>query len=308
MKTIKYTKSALLAAVITAFICPLDAFAATPINQTRAINADGEVNVENISGSIKVRVWNEPKVQITGSLGEGVEKLIVEGDARSLHIKVKYPEHKGWFGWGGNNVKEPTRLELMVPLKVALALEAVSADIDVQGSAAPRLTINSVSGDTTVLASSPGKLTIESVSGNINLKLTSPQVSINSVSGDIKMLGHLNGRVDVETVSGDVELDTPSLNQLHFNSVSGDGHFHTSLTGNGRVEMDSVSGDLHLRLGKSNSAEIKVESFSGDISSAVGKVVKEEYGPGQSLKARLGDGKGLVDLNTMSGDVTIELE
>lgn len=294
---------------LAAIASPFSTLAATPINQTRSLNPDGEIKVENISGLIKVRVWNEPRVQITGSLGEGVEKLIVEGDAKSLHIKVKYPDRKGWFNWGGGvNVKEATQLELMVPVKAALELEAVSANIDVQGSAAPRMSINSVSGDSSVLASSPGKLSVESVSGNVSLKLTSPQVSVNTVSGDVRMLGHLNGRLDVETVSGNVELDTPVLNQLHFNSVSGDGSFQTSLAGNGRIEMDSVSGSLRLALPKTSSVHFKVESFSGDISSAVGKVVKEEYGPGRSLDARLGEGKSNVNLNTMSGDVTIEIK
>ena len=298
-------------AALVAFAGSMSTMAATPINQTRAINPDGEVRVENVSGLIKVRIWNEAKVQVTGSLGEGVEKLVVEGDASSLLISVKYPDRKGgWFGWGGRgiNVKEPTRLELMVPLKVALALQAVSADIDVQGSAAPRMAINNVSGDSTVLASSPGKLTIESVSGNVLLKLTSPQVRVNSVSGDVRMLGHLNGRLDVETVSGNIELDTPVLNQLSFNSVSGDGRFHVGLAKDGRIEMNSVSGSLMLQMPKASSAKFKVESFSGDISSAIGKVVKEEYGPGRSMDARLGEGNGRVDMNTMSGDVTIGLK
>lgn len=305
----KTCKTSALFFCVAAIFGPLAAFAGTPINQTRALNADGEVSVENVSGLIKVRVWNEPKVQITGSLGEGAEKLLIEGDARSLRIKVKYPERKGWFGWGGGmHVKEATQLELMVPIRAALALEAVSANIDVQGSAAPHMSIDSVSGNSTVLASSPGKLSVESVSGDINLKLTSPQVTVNSVSGDIKMLGHLNGSLEVETVSGNVELDTPVLKQLHFNSVSGDGRFNTSLAGDGRIEMDSVSGSINLSLPKTSSAQFQIESFSGDISSAIGKVVKEEYGPGQSLNARLGDGKARVNLNTMSGDVTLELK
>ena len=286
---------------------PMAALAATPINQTRAINPDGEVRVENVSGLIKVRVWNQAKVQVTGSLGEGVEKLVVDGDARSLLISVKYPQRKGWFGLGGVNinVKEPTRLELMVPLKVALALQAVSADIDVQGTAAPRVSINNVSGDSTVLASSPGKLTVESVSGNVLLKLTSPQVTVHSVSGDVRMLGHLNGRLEVETVSGNVELETPVLNQLQFNSVSGDGRFQLGLAKDGRIEMDSVSGSLSLQMPKASSAQFNVQSFSGDISSAIGKVVKEQYGPGRSLDVRLGEGNGRINMNTMSGDVTI---
>lgn len=306
MKTFKPLITTVALAVL---VGPLTVFAATPINQTRSIHPDGEIRVQNVSGLIKVRVWNEAKVQVTGSLGEGAEKLVIEGDARSLLIKVKYPERKGWLGWGGGvNIKEASRLELMVPLKVALALEAVSADIDVQGSAAPRMSINNVSGDSTVLASSPGKLTVESVSGNVLLKLTSAQVSVNSVSGDVKMLGHLNGRLDVETVSGNVDLDTPVLSQLQFNSVSGDGHFHVGLAKEGRIEMDSVSGSLLLQMPKTSSAQFNVQSFSGDITSAFGKVVKEEYGPGRSLDARLGGGNGRVNVNTMSGDVTVELK
>ncbi|MEO6173142.1 MAG: DUF4097 family beta strand repeat-containing protein [Arenimonas sp.] len=306
MKTFKPVLSAV---ALTALLVPLSALAATPINQIRALNADGEVRVENVSGLIKIRVWNQAKVQITGSLGEGAEKLVVEGDARSLLVKVKYPESKGWFNWGGGvHIKEPSNLILMVPIKAALALEAVSADIDVQGSAAPRMSIDSVSGNSSVLASTVGKLSVESVSGNVVLKLTSPQVSVNTVSGDVKMLGHLNNRVDVETVSGNIDLETPVLNQLHFNTVSGDGRFHTSLANDGRIEMDSVSGTLLLGLPKTSSVQLKLESFSGDISSAIGKVVKEEYGPGQSLNARLGEGKGRIDLNTMSGDVIIEVK
>ena len=72
--------------------------------------------------------------------------------------------------------------------------------------------------------------------------------------------------------------------------------------------MNSVSGYLRLPLPKTSSAGFEVESFSGDISSAIGKVVKEEYGLGQSLNDRLGEGKSRVDLNTMSGDIAIELK
>ena len=109
MKTLNITLLAMALATLSSI-----SLAATPINQTRALDADGDIDVENVSGLIKVRVWNQPKVQITGSLGEGVEKLIVEGDAGSLRVKVKYKHEKNWFGWGRGNKTEETRLELMV--------------------------------------------------------------------------------------------------------------------------------------------------------------------------------------------------
>ena len=49
-------------------------------------------------------------------------------------------------------MREDTNLELRVQLKAALALEAVSTNIDLQGSADSRISINRVSGDSSVLA------------------------------------------------------------------------------------------------------------------------------------------------------------
>jgi DUF4097 and DUF4098 domain-containing protein YvlB len=273
--------------------------AATPINQSRPLNANGSVEIDNLIGQIKVRVWNQPKVQIAGTLGDGAEKLIIQGDANNLRIKVKYPDRGSW------NDRNATRLEITVPIRANLDLDSVSADIDLQGSAASEIEVNSISGDVQVLASSPGKVSVDTVSGNVMLKLTSSQVSVNSVSGDLNLLGHLKGRVELETVSGNVKLDTPVLSQLMFNTVSGDGTFKTRLAAEGKIEMESVSGNLGLSLPNDSSARIEIETFSGDISSAVGKVEEEEYGSSESLNASIGGGKGQINLNSMSGDIQL---
>src|SRR6185503_2496751 len=110
------------------------AFAATPINETRPLAVDGQVRIENVKGRIVVRTWAKPSVQVTGSLGKGVEKLEVSGDSRSLDIRVKYPNSRGgWNLWGrDDNRTEPTILEVMVPQRASLDIGAVSADVDVQ--------------------------------------------------------------------------------------------------------------------------------------------------------------------------------
>jgi hypothetical protein len=38
-----------------------------------------------------VRAWDRREVKIEGSLGQGVEKLEILGDAQHLSVKVKYP-------------------------------------------------------------------------------------------------------------------------------------------------------------------------------------------------------------------------
>ena len=106
------------------------AFAATPINQSRPLNADGQVRIENIKGRIVVRTWSKPQVLVTGSLGKGVEKLEITGDARSLDIRVKYPDSRGgWNLWGRDDSRtEPTELEVMLPQRASVDVDAVSAE------------------------------------------------------------------------------------------------------------------------------------------------------------------------------------
>ena len=111
------------------------ALAATPINETRPLDARGHLSIENLKGRIDVRAWDRNEVKIEGSLGQGVEKLEISGDARRLSVKVKYPRSGGLGFFSGSDKSEPSQLRLMVPLQVDLDIDAVSADIDVSGIA-----------------------------------------------------------------------------------------------------------------------------------------------------------------------------
>lgn len=286
-------------------------FAASPINQTRPLAPDGQVSIDNLKGRIVVRTWAQPQVRITGSLGQGVEKLIVEGDAHALRIKVKYPQNTGggWFGMGkSSGQSEPSVVEVTLPAHASVNLESVSANIDVQGIAGGRLAIEDVSGDIVVSASSPGEAKVESVSGDMTLRMTSPKVNIDNVSGDLHLTGGFAGELAIDSVSGQIQVTGSQIKQLQLSSVSGDASLQLSPQPSATIKTDSVSGSVSLILPKATSAQLSAETFSGDISSPVGHVVKEEYGPGQSLHARLGDGQGQVRLESFSGDIKVQLQ
>src|SRR3546814_14984922 len=53
---------------------PLLAWADTPIDQTRPLNADGRVSIENLKGSVQVRTWDRNEVHIGGRLGDRSEE------------------------------------------------------------------------------------------------------------------------------------------------------------------------------------------------------------------------------------------
>jgi hypothetical protein len=88
----------ILAAVLTAAAVG-PALAATPINETRPLDANGHVGIENLKGRIEVRAWDRPEVKIEGSLGKGVEKLEIDGDREHLVVRVKYPNRGSGLGF-----------------------------------------------------------------------------------------------------------------------------------------------------------------------------------------------------------------
>ena len=305
------TRKFLVSTVLLAMIAATPAVAATPINESRPLAASGSVSIENIKGRIIVRTWAQPQVKVTGSLGKGVEKLIVEGDGQNLSIRVKYPNHndRGWMGLGeGAGKSEPTMLEVTIPQRASLDIDSVSADVNVQQMAGRKLSVESVSGNVEVTASSPGEASFENVSGDTTLRITTNKVSVESVSGDINLRGGLGGDIRLESVSGNASLVAPQLSRLQMSTVSGDANLQVGVSGHGSIKAESVSGNVVLALPNATNARLDIETFSGDIESPSGKVVREEFGPGKSLHTRLGTGEADIDLESFSGDVTVKLD
>lgn len=292
-----------LMASVLAFACSIaqPAFAATPINQTRPLDPRGRVEIDNLKGRVEVRGWDRPEVKLTGSLGDGVEKFVLEGDGRALHIEVKYPSR--------SNRAEPTILILQVPLRAELEIDTVSADIDVHGMASREMSLESVSGDITANGA-PGRAKVASVSGDINLTFNSGDVDVSTVSGDVTLSGRLNGEVSVETVAGDMQVDSKGekLSSFKASTVSGDMQAGMALAADGVVKMESVSGDLLLVLPRDLSAQVSGESFSGELKAPGAKIKREAFGPGSSFHTHYGAGKGEIRMESFSGDAELQLQ
>ena len=280
--------------------------AATPIDQTRPLDARGKVEIDNLKGRIQVRAWNRNEVRITGSLGAGVEKLVVEGQGDHLLVRAQYPKQIG--AWRGDRTG-PTNLQLQVPLRADLDIQSVSADIDIDGVAPGELGIDTVSGRV-VVAAAPDHADITTVSGDVQATLNSSDVKVETVSGDASLSGRLKGQVHGETVSGRLSIDSAgqAVRRLSAATVSGETTLKVGLVDGGEVRAETVSGDIRLRVPKTLSARVSAKSFSGDLKAPGAKVQKEEFGPGSSFEQRYGSGAGEIHLETFSGDATVDLQ
>ena len=294
-----------LALALCASLASAPLFAGTPIDQTRPLDPRGRVEISNVKGSIEVRAWDRNEVHISGELGKGVEKLVVDGGPEHLEVRVEYPNRRGW----GNDRSEPTRLVVQVPLQADLDIESVSADVKVDGVAAGDLGVETVSGNVTI-AAAPREADISSVSGDLQLTLNTATANSESVSGDITLAGRLNGEIQAETVSGDIRIDSRGerVRRLETGTVSGDADVRVGLAEGGEISSETVSGDIRLRLPKSLSARVSGETFNGDLSAPGARIETEEFGPGKSMQVRYGSGAGEIRIESFSGDAQITLE
>ena len=284
-----------------ALLASLPALAASPIDQTRPLDPRGSVQIENLKGRVEVRAWDRPEVKVTGTLGDGVERLVVDGDRRSLRIEVKYPSQ--------SRNTEPTVLIVQVPVLADLEVETVAADIDVHGMASRELSLESVSGDVTATGA-PGSGSIETVSGDVRATLNSRDLSVETVSGELVVQGRLNGEISLESVSGNIRLGNlgEKANKVSVSTVSGDMALRLALAESGHCAVESVSGNLRLRMPANLSASVSAESFSGKLRAPQAKIEREGFGPGSSFNTRYGSGKGTIRIETFSGDATLTFD
>ena len=271
---------------------------------TRAFNAQkpadpaGTVEVINVAGSIEISGWDQAMVDVSGSIGDKVERVDVTSSANRTTVRVVLPSGSSWNG------DSSAHLKIRVPQKSELQVSLVSADLRVLGVTGNQH-LQTVSGD--ISGDAGGDLEINTVSGDVRLMAhNSHNAQFKTVSGDLNVSG-ADGNVPVTTVSGDAMLTLGTVSRAHFESVSGDlSVASAALAASGQLDATSVSGDLGVHFTTLPDADIDVQTFSGDIRNCFGpKPVEQQYGPGSRLNFRNGKGGGHVHIDTKSGDVEL---
>jgi DUF4097 and DUF4098 domain-containing protein YvlB len=269
---------------------------AEAVDETRDFTPEGRVEISNVSGSIRVLGWDKAQIQVSGTLGEGTERLVFEVADDIATIEVKLPRN-------ARDVDE-SHLEIHLPKGSRVEAEAVSAWIEVSGVEG-RLELESVSGDVTVTGK-PAEVSAASVSGEVDVDARTDLVEAETVSGGIS-IRNAGGRIEASSVSGTVDVAGGELAAGSFETVSGSIEFDASFAGAGRFEFESHSGDIRLVLPDDVDADFEISTFSGDIDNEFGERSSRErrHGPGEELYFTVGKGAAEVSATTFSGSVEI---
>jgi len=267
------------------------------VDETLDAASDGRVDISNIAGSVTVRGWSRDQVEVTGTLGRNVEKLIFERNNNKVTIKVKVPRKSG------RGIDSD--LHVNVPENSSIDVGAVSADIEVSDVLGEQ-SLQTVSGD--VITAAAADVVAGSVSGDVEVSGDNSDIEAeaSTVSGDVTLF-RVSGEVSAESVTGDVVVDEGSFDRVDVGTVNGQVLFQSALRKDGKFSAETVNGAVDVEFVGAVSAKVDVDTINGRIRNCFGPDAERisKYGPGWTLNFTSGDGDGRVDISTVNGGINL---
>ena len=287
-----------LICVLTTLAFPWLAHAATSVDEHRAANPQGAVEIDNVAGLIDVQGWDKSEVAVTGTIGKDVERVEVAGEGNRTSIRVVLPQGHHWGMRDGE-----AHLLIHVPTNSSVAASMVSSDLKVS-AVHGGLELRTVSGN--ISGEGGGDVRANAVSGDIHLTANAAKViEVKSISGNIVLTGG-NAEVEATTVSGDAHLTLGTVSRARFKTVSGDLSASLAAAADAQIEGESVSGDFKLDFASAPAADFDIQTRSGDIDNCFGpKPTESRHGPGARLMFKTGDSSARVRVSTLSGEVRL---
>lgn len=276
------------------------ALAQQTITKNAKVAPDVTVEVTNVQGSVEFTAWDKNEVDLVAELESSKDELEYEATDRYVRIEVRRPHGKY------HSDEDDATLTLRVPKGARIIADTVSADIGVTGVRGEQ-SLQSVSGEVRSQAfDAPVKAT--AVSGEIVITGNSGKsaVSTENVSGTSTVSG-IRGSYDGEVVSGEIHATVAAADRIELNSVSGDIDLSVELGPTSRLDLESVSGTIGVRVKPPVNADFDIESFSGDIENCFGQKARDtsKYTPGSELNFTQGSGGARIEIQTLSGEISV---
>lgn len=224
-------------------------------HQTYPLSATGRVNLENINGGVKIKVWDRAAVQVDAiktayrrdRLAEA--QIAVTSTEENIRIKTEYPGRNQT--WNDKRYDNPAVVEysLTIPRKAMLeSIALINGPLDIE-SVEGNVKATSVNGPVTAQGLT-GEARLSTVNGPLQVTFTelneTKAISLGSVNGDVTVVipSNANAAVRASTVHGSIRNDW-GIQVKHGEYV---GHNLDAQIGNGgpRIKLTNVNGAIGI--------------------------------------------------------------
>lgn len=291
------------------------------IDRSFDVSASEQIEITIPRGTIQIIGTEINRFEVSGTLDEKLEKLVLESGEGVTQFEVILPEP--YQHEQGKN-KTESRLTFKVPFgalirakgtntdfaleqlkgvteattingdirlsKLANQIKATTVNGDIKGSEIiAKMEMKSVNGDVR-LTKAKGAFEVTSVNGDMTLELASKQVKVELVNGELELILKEAEQADLTNVNGDIEAEFPGVTAP-------------------QIQVSTVNGDATVKLPAQINAKFELAAKAGgDIDNSFNsqKPQSHEYGPGEWLNFANGEGKGQIKMSTVNGSLEIE--
>jgi DUF4097 and DUF4098 domain-containing protein YvlB len=284
----------------------------------------GPVRLEltNGSGESRVTAGSPGEVQIHAEF-RVKSRLFHDADRRLNEMAANPPisQESNFIrigGMSGHSGGVTANYTISVPPDTEIRSMSGSGDVEVSGIKGPA---NFIGGSGTITATNvAGDVQATVGSGDIRLSEIRGQTQVTAGSGDIQ-LAEIHGDARAQAGSGNIKISKPAgsveansgSGSMSLTGISADLRVHTSsgevtVEGNPQSntywEIHTSSGTVTLRVPPEANFRLYARTSSGDIDTQIPITMEGTTGK-HELRARIGDGKARVEIETSSGKILL---
>jgi DUF4097 and DUF4098 domain-containing protein YvlB len=250
-----------------------------------------DVVVSTFDGSIEIRPWDKPDVQVVvekrGRDKEDVAAIDVQAsqNGNRVEVTVSEPKHLGGFNIHFGN--RSAKLIISLPASSDVTAKSGDGSIDIEQVA--------------------GRVQLRSGDGSIRGRSLAGDVDAHTGDGSIKLDG-VKGTLNVDTGDGSITLDG-MLTTVRARSGDGSVTIHAGPGSTANADWDITTGDGSVTLALPDGFGAELDAHTGDggirmeditLSNVTGKIGRN------TLRGRLGSGGRNVRLRTGDGSITLK--
>jgi|SRR5215469_4494896 len=291
-------------------------------DRTYAVTGPIKLDLANASGSVQISGGADDKVHIHGEI-RAHSFLFNDPEKAAREIAANPPiEQKPDLIRVGKELRRFNGVSvdytIEVPRNTEVMTTVASGAQSISNLVGP-VKVDSASGSIAVskidravqVNSASGSVTAQDLGDDFRATSMSGSISATNVKGDVRIRavsGSMNvskpgGRVEAAATSGTVEI-MGAGNDVSAGSVSGRVSVQGNPTGNSYWNLKTTSGSVEVGVPPSANFHLSAEAVSGEIRTSIPVVIEDR--DKHSLRARVGNAGGRVEIHTISGGIRVQ--
>lgn len=195
-------------------------------------------------------------------------------------------------------------LTLSLPREINLIVQLQRGDITIE-KIDGTVQLKTRHGDIAVRHTT-GAIEAETLHGDLTLTdVQAPRARLHALHGDLHLSHARIEQLQANLTHGDILIEDAAIATLKAETVKGDMEIDLTEPIRDTVHLNAVSGDITLRVPDDNDCTVAMRTVAGDIECDLEcRSVERDF---RSLQGVCGEGKGALIMETVHGDLCVEL-